>query len=103
MKLTGKRSKEWNKLKDKLKDYYGENPYCRLKSYKCKTYAEGFAHSLKRRNMGKWGSKERENNLLRAVPLCNTCHEILEFMGEEIMEQEIERLILIEENKHKEI
>lgn len=100
MKLIGKKSKEWESVKKELKAQYGENPYCRFRGWKCRTYADGFAHTKKRRNMGKWGTDERRDNLLRAIPLCNYCHDTLEMKGEEIMEEEIERLITIEENKN---
>jgi len=52
-----------------------------------------FAHTRKRRHMGKWESAERELNMKESACLCWNCHWNLEKLGEEKMAEEIRAIM----------
>lgn len=52
--------------------------YCEIQFDGCRRYPEGFAHTLTRNNLGKWGSEERARNIREVVLACNYCHDKVE-------------------------
>lgn len=61
-----------------------------------------WAHSLKRRHMGKWGSDERAANMRESICACVFCHDLAEIRGEVIMRPIILQAIDNRPNKETE-
>jgi hypothetical protein len=97
VKSQGKYGLEWAKVSKELKAEFDQLGirYCEAKFRNCTSHPQGFAHTLKRRHLGQWGSEERANNIREVVLLCNNCHDVLELMGEAVMYAELTRLIQI--------
>lgn len=96
--LIGKVTKEWNKVRAGLKVEFEKLgvTYCEANFRQCTvSMFLGFAHVLKRRHLGKWDSPERAYNIREVALLCNSCHDTLERMGEDVGGQEVLRLISI--------
>lgn len=85
---AGKKTAEWDAIRAELKEQFLSMgiTYCEINyDSHCRKHVDGFAHTLKRRNMGKWETEEREANLREVVAACNYCHDKVEMQGEEAM------------------
>lgn len=93
MKRKGKRTAEWELTRAEIKKKFIAEGiyYCEFNFEGCWRIIQGFAHSLKRNKMGKWGTEEREFNLNEVVAACNICHDKIE--GKEDMAEIIQRYI----------
>lgn len=69
--------------------------YCELRISKDCTPNNylSWAHTRKRRHMGKWGSEERAKNMRESVGACWACHWEAERQGEAKMMPIIQRAI----------
>jgi hypothetical protein len=97
MRSLGKKGIEWAEYRGELKDEFDRRDirYCEARYRNCwVSDGLGFAHVLRRRNFGAYGSEERELNIKNVALLCNICHDTLDVtFGEETGGQEIERII----------
>ncbi len=92
----GKVTAEWNRVRKELKKEFDKRGirHCEAHFRNCTVSAFlGFAHVLKRRHLGKWGSPERATNIRDVALLCNNCHDSLELRGEVVGGREVERII----------
>ena len=81
MRKVGKKGLEWNNAKiglRKLFDGLGIT-YCEFRGKNCTGGGDTFAHVLKRTRLGKWGTDERNFNLLNVCRLCWNCHYYIDF------------------------
>ena len=93
LKRIGKKGKEWARERAKLKKEFAGTVYCEVRLPGiCQIYATDPAHSRKRRNLGKWGTEERRQNLRAIVAACRACHDWYEKRGESVMRPAFEAI-----------
>jgi hypothetical protein len=86
MKNLGKKGLEWEKEKISLRKEFDEQGiyWCEFRGSNCTGGGDTFAHVLRRRHLGRWGTEERRFNLSNVARICVNCASYLTLLGEAV-------------------
>jgi hypothetical protein len=103
LRTIGKKGKENAKINREKKAEHIRNGIqtCEVRFKDCTPFDNlTWAHSLKRREMGKWESSERDFNMHESILGCQNCHRVLdEVMGHAEMRAKVKEIIAERPNR----